>query len=180
MWMDCTEIPQMGYSNIFRPINPYVHHFGIKPEMYMENEKLIIVQKTHAEIWVERRAFEAIYALDKCWQRQFYPSDLSPKELDDECLPAIYKFYTQWILDEDVEVAISEVESSPFKIITNQIKFEKINKEEKLLDSSWVEFMFKKTNDLVKNEYDIIEIGTPMYKIEVSDNKVIERILSEK
>ena len=178
MWMDCTEIPQMGYTNIFRPINPYVHHFGIKPEMYMEDEKLIIVQKTHAEIWVEERPRNLLYALDKCWQRQFYPADVSPNFEIENCFPVVYKFYTQWLIDQDVEVNILEVSSSPFKILTNSIKFDTIDQDIKLLDSNWIEFMFKKTNDFVKNGYDVIEIGTPMYKIEVSDSSAIERILN--
>ena len=112
-------IHSLYYNNILKPINGYAKTFWPKPELIKDNEIAYLRYFTHAEIWVEPMR-EGLYALDKTWQRQFYPSQLSIKS-PVGFFNAVYKFYIPWILDKDLMLKIKEVEGSTFKILNETV-----------------------------------------------------------
>lgn len=73
-WANFNNIYNYGFKEkIIKPINPYVINFYPKPNLKIYDNYITLTQKTHAEIWIEIMK-QGIYALDKCMQRQFYPS----------------------------------------------------------------------------------------------------------
>jgi hypothetical protein len=179
-WIDSATLDDLGYKDkILRPINPYVHHFGIKPELEILRDGCIILkQKTHAEIWIEMLGRQ-IYLLDKCWQRQFYPSVASSRLVLDRHVNAIFKFYTPWIIDADIKVDVFSYEDSPFTILTDSLRFSQVDKNQHLLDSSWVNFAVKSDSKYIIDEENIIPKDTYMYGIMITDKEVSDRIIKE-
>jgi hypothetical protein len=168
-------------KNILKPVNGYSEKFSIAPEIIKNNDKFFLRYYTHAEIWVEPMN-GGTYALDKCWQTQFYPSDIS-YEPDPNCYDACYKFYTTWLIDEDIELDIFSVEDSPFVILNKKINFNKINKTE-IIEPQWIHFYIKNIGNHISNyrgdEYSVIDIKTPICDILIKDKYLAERLISER
>lgn len=160
-------------ETLIKPVNKYAFYYSPFPDILIDNN-VILRQKTHAEIWVEPKT-NGLYALDKTWQRQFYPS--STQHEDPECFAAVYKFYTPWIINENIVVKINNIENSPFKIITNSIIFEK---NDNFTSPQWIDFLIKKEGNHMKTlEYGIIELGTPAFDIIINNDLLIEKIKKE-
>jgi hypothetical protein len=181
-WKNITNIKETEYLNkIIKPINKYALYFYPKPELIKKDNHIILRQKTHAEIWIEPRK-NFLYALDKTWQRQFYPSN-NLYETEKDCFDAVFKFYTPWIIDADTTFQIKEIENSPFKILNKTISFFKFDYDKNVVDAQWVDFMIKKNGKHIKNYYDevygIIDLATPAYDILIHDPHIIDRILLE-
>lgn len=158
-------------NTVIQPINNYAFHYSPFPEIIF-NDCLILRQKTHAEIWVEPKG-DALYALDKTWQRQFYPSKTI--QSDEDCFSAVYKFYTLWVINKNITVKILQIDDSPFKIITDTITF-----KEGSGDGQWVDFLIKKEGIHMKNkEYGIININSNAFDIIVEDKDIINKITEE-
>jgi len=158
-------------KTIIQPINNYAFHYSPFPEIIID-DFLILRQKTHAEIWIEPKG-NALYALDKTWQRQFYPS-VTIKN-DEECFNAVYKFYTPWVINKNITVKVLPTEDSPFKIITNTITFKEGSK-----DGQWIDFLIKKEGPHMKNkEYGIVNINSNAFDIIVEDKNTINEIIKE-
>lgn len=158
-------------NTVIQPINNYAFHYSPFPEIIF-NDCLILRQKTHAEIWVEPKG-DALYALDKTWQRQFYPSKTI--QSDEDCFSAVYKFYTPWVINKNITVKILQIDDSPFKIITDTITF-----KEGSGDGQWVDFLIKKEGIHMKNkEYGIININSNAFDIIVEDKDIINKITEE-
>ena len=165
-------------NNIVKPVNGYALNFGIKPELILENDYIILRQYTHADIWVERKGIQSIYALDKTWLRQFYPSD-KVLENKDDCYLAQYKMYTQWIVDENVDIEIRSIPNSPFFVFSEIIKLNKIGIKLEHIYPKWIYFLIKKQESMVKDGFFIIENNTPAFDIIIKDKDVIEKIVKE-
>lgn len=168
---------------IIKPVNMYVANLYPKPELINSQDGVITIrQKTHAEIWVKPRDDGSLYALDKCHQRQFYPSHLLIK--NDECYNATYRFYIPWFINRATPISILNTGSpnSPFSIIEEEIDFVPPVIDPEYFDTPFVHFNIKKNGSYVKDEvYGIIDIGTPMYdlkfKVSLEDAKQIEKEL---
>jgi len=164
-------------DKILKPVNNYVVNFIPKPELIIQKDSIILRQKTHAEIWFEEKN-NGLYALDKCWQRQFYPSN-QPVELNDLCYLAKYKFYTPWIIDYDCSVTIKNIDSSPFFINNKNINFIKQNIENGI-NPYWINFNIYKDNKYkIDSSYGIININTPICDFVIEDKKIKEKVISE-
>jgi hypothetical protein len=150
------------------PINKYVLDLYPKPQILSIVKNVVTFrQRTHAEIWVQPEE-DSLYALDKCWQRQFYPS--SNKMIDESCFDATYKFYMPWIPHSIKEYSIKIVkdESTPFHIKEKILELEPPGNETDFYETEFIEFMIKKTgNHMINDKYGIIDIGTAMYDISV-------------
>ncbi len=163
------------------PVNKYVLDLYPKPEiMSIVDNTIKFRQKTHAEIWVEPKE-DGLYALDKCWQRQFYPS-LNFMN-NEECFDATYRFYIPWVPLSIKEYKITQVndEFSPFVINPRLINLKVPTIETDFYHTEFVDFMIKKEGSHMDGKkYGIIEIGTPMYDIsvEMSDEQ-IEKVLRQ-
>lgn len=164
-------------NNIIKPINNYVVNFIPKPELIINKNCIILRQKTHAEIWFEEKD-NGLYALDKCWQRQFYPSNNLFNTID-ECYLAKYKFYTPWIIDCDYDAKILNVKESPFYIYDNNINFIKQNVENGI-NPYYINFsIYKKNKYIIDNGYGIINIETPICDLVIKDKILRNMIINE-
>jgi hypothetical protein len=164
------------YKNkILVPVNPYVEYFYNKPELIKENNQIILRQKTHAEIWVEYKK-ESLYMLDKCWQRQFYPSSFNYNNLNNE---KIYKFYVPWTIEFDGIFKIKP-SSKIFDVYTKEITFSKRNFDDFFIDTPFIDFSIKNIGEHMKTEkYGIVDIGTIMYDIIIDNKDIQERVIKE-
>ena len=162
-WSKYCLIEDAYKDKIVKPINRYVSNLYPKPELlYIKDNTVKLRQKTHAEIWVGNKS-EDLYALDKCWQRQFYPSQ---NQIDDpDSFYPTYKFYMPWIVDTDSVVTITAA-GDCFFINSHSINTHKNDINLDFIDVPFIDFKIKKDGVHMKNSnYGIIEIGTPMYDI---------------
>jgi hypothetical protein len=160
---------------LIKPVNPYVDNLYPKPEIVSfdkENLSIILRQRTHAEIWVEKRK-ESLYALDKCWQRQFYPSKNKYEDLN--CFSPTFRFYMPWIFDRERDAIVCGVDDSPFSVKKQIVKFKQAREE---APNNFVDFKIKSSGKhMVNDKYGIIDIGSTMYDIHISlTEKEVEAI----
>ena len=178
-WLNIEGVLKSKYKkNIVKPINEYSINFGLRPKLIIENDYAVLRQHTHADIWVERKGVQNIYAIDKTWLRQFYPSDKVLENRND-CYLAQYKMYTQWIIDESIDVEIRNIPDSPFFIFEETIKFDKINTKLNNIYPKWIYFLIKKQESMLKDKFFIIENNTPAFDIIIKDKNTIEKIIKE-
>lgn len=180
-WRVYGYIKSLCYDLGILPVNKYVLDLYPKPELLsITNKTVVFRQRTHAEIWVEPKK-DGLYALDKCWQRQFYPSLNFMK--NDNCFDATYRFYIPWVPLSLGEFRITQVndEFSPFIINPSLFELQTPTFGTDFYHTEFVDFMIKKEGSHMRDErYGIIEIGTPMYDItvEMSDEQ-IEKVLRQ-
>jgi hypothetical protein len=178
-WTKIDGVLKSKYKNkIVKPINEYSINFGIKPELILENGYIVLRQYTHADIWVEKKGTKHLNALDKTWLRQFYPSDKILQNRDD-CYLAQYKMYTQWIVDENIDIEIRSIPNSPFFVFPEIIKLNKIDIKLKHIYPKWIYFLIKKQDSMVKDGFFIIENNTPAFDIIIKDKDIIKMIVKE-
>jgi len=169
-------------NNILKPINPYAMYFHKKPELINENDLIKLRYRTHAEIWLEPKK-NGLYALDKTWQRQFYPSNIKVDHVPQEYFNAVYRFYIPWIFDLDIKLKIIEVEGSPFKILNSYAVFNKLDKDRDIWNTDWFHFLIKNSGDHIESYngdvYGVIEIGSPICDIIIENKDLIKKIKEE-
>lgn len=173
-------VHSLYYDNMLKPINGYAKEFWPRPELIKENNITFLRYFTHAEIWFELTP-DGLYALDKTWQRQFYPSEVYSYD-SQHCFNAVYKFYIPWIFDKNLTLNIKEIKNSPFKILNTKVVFHKLNYREDW-DCDWIHFLIKhegshieKYNDRI---YGVIPIKTPICDIIIEDKETINEIERE-
>lgn len=163
-----------------KPINGYAMIFWDKPELSLVDDKAILRYKTHAEIWLEEMD-RGLYALDKTWQRQFYPSQLTTPA-PEGCFDALYKFYIPWVIDKDIECDVYGVENSPFNIIKNKVNFKQLDNS-LVWNVDWFHFAIKNSGDHIEeyhgDTYSIIERGSPICDVVINDKETIEELIKE-
>lgn len=167
-------------DSIFKPVNGYAMNFYLKPELILNDKEAVLRYKTHSEIWVEPRE-HGLYALDKTWQRQFYPSQIQT-DAPDNCFDALYKFYIPWVIDKNIVCSIRQVEQSPFKIINNTITFNKLE-DELIWNVDWFHFAIKNVGDHIEeyrgDVYSILEIGSNICDVIIEDEFIIKELIKE-
>jgi hypothetical protein len=124
---------------------------------------------------------DGLYALDKTWQRQFYPSEIHFNSLPN-CFNAVYKFYIPWIFDDNLTLNIKQIENSPFKILNTKVNFYKLNKNENW-NCDWFHFLIKSEGTHIEkyndHTYGIIPINTPICDIIIENRELINKIERE-
>jgi hypothetical protein len=181
LWASSEPIAHsLYYDNILKPINGYAKTFWPKPEFIKQNNISYLRYFTHAEIWFEP-FHDGLYALDKTWQRQFYPSEIQVSNSED-CFNSVYKFYIPWIFDDNLTLSIKAIDDSPFKVLNTKVNFYKLNINEDW-NCDWFHFLIKyegshieKYNDRV---YGIIPINTPICDIIIENEELIDKIERE-
>jgi hypothetical protein len=181
IWASSESVAHSSYhDNILKPINGYAKEFWPRPELIKENDITYLRYFTHAEIWFQPM-LDGLYALDKTWQRQFYPSEIYVNYLQD-CFNAVYKFYIPWIFDENLTLNIKEIKDSPFKILNTKVNFYKLNNNENW-NCDWFHFLIKSEGSHVEEyndiTYGVIPINTPICDIIIEDKEIINNIERE-
>lgn len=168
------------YDNVLKPINGYAKEFWPKPIIIKDNDSICLRYFTHAEIWFQPMR-DGLYALDKTWQRQFYPSEMHVDNLKG-CFNAVYKFYIPWIFDENLTLTIKEIKNSPFKILNTKVNFYKLNKNDNW-NCDWFHFLIKSEGSHIENYHDriygVIPVNTPICDIIIEDKEIINKIERE-
>ena len=180
-WAHSTYIRKSKYSeSILKPVNGYAMNFWKAPELTIIEDKAILRYKTHAEIWLEEMSF-GLYALDKTWQRQFYPSQLN-QDTPEECFSALYKFYVPWIIDKDIKCQVLSVEGSPFKIIKDTVSFNKLE-DETIWSVDWFHFAIKSNSNFIEQyhgeTYGIIDVGSDICDVIIEDQDTIRELIKQ-
>lgn len=156
-------------NSILKPVNEYVFNLYQKPEIVKTNNNFVTFrQRTHAEIWVEEKEDNTLYALDKCHQRQFYPSSNS-FIYEGSFLPT-YRFYVPWFINKNANIEIDPVknEKTPFYVNKKTIIGNPIDDHKNYVNTEFVDFKIKNTGEyLLKEKYAIIGKNTAMYDMSV-------------
>ena len=173
---DSSILKKKNYQDkLVVPVNPYVEYFYSKPKLIKTETGIILRQKTHAEIWVEYKN-NCLYMLDKCWQRQFYPSKNIYNNLNNE---ELYRFYVPWKIESEDSFEIRST-STAFNVYTKEITFFKRNFDDNFIDTPFIDFSIKKQGKHMKTEkYGIVDIGTEIYDIIIDNAEIAERIIEE-
>jgi hypothetical protein len=167
---------------ILKPVNKYAFSLYPKPEIINIDKNLVCFrQRTHAEIWVKPKQGDMLYALDKCHQRQFYPSDTDLRI--DNCFYPTYRFYVPWFINKEVSIQIKQVndEETPFCINEKMFIGKQMKESLQYAEADFVDFKIKNQGKyMVDGKYGIIDKGTAMYDMIVSlDKEEIEALKDE-
>jgi hypothetical protein len=168
-WRDYLYVKDSYLDKILHPVNMYVSHMYPRPELVsIEKNTVTLRQKTHAEIWVQPKN-KNLYALDKCHQRQFYPS----KEIFNniECFSACYRFYIPWFINKNLIVKIKNIDNefSPFVVQEKTFISDAPKGDSIIFNTEFVNFSIRKTGKhMLSDEYGIIDIASPMFDMVVT------------
>lgn len=157
-----------------KPINDYVSNLYPAPVIVKDlDNKIVLRQKTHAEIFLLLKDDNFFYNIDRPWIRQYYMSNIKHK-LPEDCFEGVYRFYIPWVIDENIEVKIKQVEESPFYIYEDTFMFNKIDSETKRIDPKFVFFHFKNQGEhMVKDNFGKIKRQSPMFDIEINTDDIM-------
>lgn len=165
-------------KSVLKPVNKYVFSLYPRPEILNITSNLVTFrQRTHAEIWIEDKGNDVLYALDKCHQRQFYPSE---NNIDvSGCFSATYRFYVPWFINKNVQISISPVENetTPFYINKKIFIQNFIDIFTPYVDTKFVDFKIKNMGQhSLKENYGIISKNTAMYDMSVylTDEEILK------
>ena len=127
--------------------------------------------------------YSFFYATDKCWLRQFYPSENQYNIVDQSAISKrIFKIYIPWFLDMDLDYSIKcNIENPSLKIIEKTDSFTKTNENVIIKEANFVDFYFTNSkNHMEDNICGVIKRGTYLFDIEInSDKKTIKKIMRE-
>lgn len=180
-WRDYLYVKDSYLDKILHPVNMYVSHMYPRPELVsIEKNTVTLRQKTHAEIWVQPKN-KNLYALDKCHQRQFYPS----KEIfnNSECFSACYRFYIPWFINKNLIVKIKNIDNefSPFVVQEKTFISDAPKEDSTIFNTEFVNFSIRKTGKhMLSDEYGIIDIASPMFDMVVTlEDRDINKLKEE-
>jgi hypothetical protein len=179
-WQRFSRVKDYGYQDkLLIPVNPYVIHFGSKPDLKINGNVATLTQRTHSEFFLGlENNKKIIYPVERTMQRHFYPSSFKA-DIEDDCFNYMFRFYTPWILNKDITVKAYS-NSSAFTVYTKEINFKKKDLNDEFIDCEFVHFSFKiKGDHMIDDEYGIIEIGTEMYSFDVDDPETVELLIKE-
>jgi len=163
-------------KSVLKPVNKYVFSLYPRPEILNINNNLVTFrQRTHAEIWIEDKGNNVLYATDKCHQRQFYPSENNIHI--DQCFLATYRFYVPWFINKDVDISIDPVQDEPTPFYANKKMFTRniTDRSTPYVDTEFIDFKIKNSGQYsLKENYGIINKNTAMYDMSVflSDQEI--------
>jgi hypothetical protein len=156
-------------KSVLKPVNKYVLSLYPRPEILdIKNNLVTFRQRTHAEIWIEDKGNNILYAVDKCHQRQFYPSKNNIEIAG--CFLATYRFYIPWFINKNVEIKIDTVknEKTPFHINKKIFLSNFVDMSTPYVDTEFINFKIKNVGEYsLKENYGIISKNTAMYDMSV-------------
>lgn len=175
-WVKWKDVSDLYKKNILKPINMYVHHFGVLPEIIILTKKEIVIrQYSYSDIYILEHDNNT-YCVEKAWLRQFYPSEHNINAAVPLLSKDSFRIFMPWILDEDIDYKIKSYSSSFY--------FEEFNGKftkgcvDAIKNTQLLDFYFLKNNEmLVEDNCTIIPRGTYMYDIHIAPTKKIYKKL---
>lgn len=165
-------------NNIFKPINMYVHHFGILPNIEeLPENKLLLKYYNYSDIYIYNKRY-IFYATEKSWLRQFYPVSKINKDIPEGLIGfRPFKFFLPWIIDTEITYVASQGDYNEAIYIPEQSGSFTTSIHNNVKDAVFINFYFK--DFLNNNGYCIIKRGTHIFSITIQDSNLKDRIISE-
>lgn len=184
-WLSYQAVLSSKYGNsIIKPLNWYAANIIAPPRLISINGNLVTLrQHTHADIYLLQKKFpheEEFYNVDRPWIRQYYQTHFS-SEIPDTCFPYIYRFYTPWFIDADVEITYRQPDAgSAFHIYQVKDFWFAPAKTDKHVKPHFVPFSFKKIGPHMEDaDFGVIKMPEPMYDIVFEANDIIIEQIKE-
>jgi hypothetical protein len=185
-------------KSILKPVNMYVHNFSEPPEIIQNSKTTLTIRyRTYADILIQiadpelghkgvfksRPINSLFYATDKCWLRQFYPSQNEYNIVDENAISnRIFKAYVPWFLDMDIEYYVKCNKENPsIKAIEKKDFFTKTEENVIIKEANFVDFYFTNSKIHMENSVcGLIKKGTHLFDIYIdADKKTIKKIIRE-
>jgi hypothetical protein len=166
-------------DNIFKPINMYVHHFGILPDIEeLPENKLLLKYYNYSDIYLYNKKY-IFYATEKSWLRQFYPGSKIDKDIPDNLISfRPYKFFLPWIVDSEIKYTVPSNTYNEAIYIPEQEGRFSTSIQNNVKDAVFINFYFK--DFLNNNAYCIIKRGTHIFSIIIEASNLKDRIIDER
>jgi hypothetical protein len=179
-WYSFEENKSLVYkTTIIKPINRYVEVLYPKPKLIDISDNIIrLRQYNHAEFFLLEKRHNQFFNLDRPWMRQYYQTKEHPEKVDG-CFDPTYKFYTPWVIDENVKISIEQPqEDSPFFIYETSVQREKMMIDQSILEPDFVSFKFKRVGPhMVSDKFGKIKLNTPLFDIVFEGSgTIVERV----
>ncbi len=179
-WYSFEENKSLVYKNtIIKPINKYVEVLYPKPKLIDISDNIIrLRQYNHAEFFLLEKRHNQFFNLDRPWMRQYYQTKEHPEKIDG-CFDPTYKFYTPWVIDENIKISIEQPqEDSPFFIYETSVQREKMMIDQSILEPDFVSFKFKRVGPhMVSDKFGKIKLNTPLFDIVFEGSgTIVERV----
>lgn len=174
-WIAFENISKKYKKSIIKPINKYVEFLYPVPQpIAITNEKIILRQNTHADIYLKINDDGSFYNVDKPWIRQYYQSKY--QKHCETCFDGVYKAYVPWIMDVDCNVSFIGVPDSPFMVRDMNTNFARIKKNLDAINPIMVPFSFSQIGPHMTDEgFGVIRSGTPIFDIVIDSDDIIEK-----
>lgn len=146
-WLTYRTVDKAKYEDsILKPINRYVEALYPPPTLVsIEGNTITLRQGNHAEMFLLREKDGTFYNVDRPWMRQYYQS-AQKHDLPEDCFEGLYKFYTPWIIDANLQVKfLKPAEETPFYVYESNGFFANIPKDAEFIEPLFVAFHFKNT-----------------------------------
>ena len=179
-WLSYKKGIRNYQDSILKPINLYASRLYSKPKLIdISNNIVTLQQVNHAQIFIvtspkilatmqgsNGNDDRLVWNLDRPWIRQYYRSNKEVFADSNICFNEVFRFYVPWVVDKNIDIQIKQAEDSPFIILENKIKFEKISDAAQQLDPPFVYFQFKKIGrHMIDEDYGKIDRLSPMYNM---------------
>lgn len=179
-WYSFEENKSLVYkTTIIKPINRYVEVLYPKPKLIDISDNIIrLRQYNHAEFFLLEKRHNQFFNLDRPWMRQYYQTKEHPEKIDG-CFDPTYKFYTPWVIDENIKISIEQPqEDSPFFIYETSVQREKMMIDQSILEPDFVSFKFKRVGPhMVSDKFGKIKLNTPLFDIVFEGSgTIVERV----
>ena len=186
-WAEWKYVQDIYKDKILKPVNLYVHHFGIKPEIIrLSKTSILIKYYTYADILIQipdpplghvgifesRPMNDIFYSTDKCWQRQFYPLNFSENINQNYIMSnRKFKFYIPWVLDLNLNYFIKNGSNeTSFLVEEGAGAFTKSNENDIIKNTGFVNFYFKWLDkNMLTDTCGVIERGSHMFDLIINE-----------
>jgi hypothetical protein len=183
---------------ILKPVNMYVANFSEPPEVIKISDTQIYLRYSnygdiliqiadpmmgHKGIFKSNPINSLLYATDKCWLRQFYPSS-NVYNIDkiNPMSDRVFKMFIPWFLDMDIKYTVkTNSENSSIVAIEKEDYFTKTNENVIIKEANFVDFYFTTSDKHMEDSIcGLIKKGSYLFDIQIeSDKKTIKRIIGE-
>lgn len=183
-------------KSILKPVNMYASNFSEPPEMIkISDTEIYLRYSNYADILIQtadplmghKGIFKSnpinslLYATDKCWLRQFYPSpNVYNIDKKNPMSDRVFKMYIPWFIDMDIKYTIkTNKENASIVVIEKEDYFTKTNENVIIKEANFVDFYFTRSDmHMQDNICGLIKRGSYLFDIQIeADKKTIKKIV---